>query len=279
MAGQIALALPDSVPSSPADRVRRPGPLGGRVSAARSGMVTLSAPGSTGRSALDGGPPGCHCRVMVAAPSPPLTAPVLPYGPVLSRLLRPIQRAFLPVNGALVAPALRHGLGIALGTPVTGHLMLLRTTGRTSGRRREVPLGYVIRDGSIWCVAGYGSRTPWYRNLVADPRVEVVLPRRLPISGLALPVTDDREWLVAYRALITSFGAIGRLVVGDVGRISDAQLLARHRSLPVVRIVPRDGRIEADRWDQGWSGAAVQMLLVLVVSTLLVLRRRLLARH
>ena len=211
---------------------------------------------------------------MVATISPSLPGPALPYGPVLSRLLRPIQRAFLLVNGALVAPALRHGLGILLGTPLTGHLMLLRTTGRTSGKRREVPLGYVIRDGSIWCVAGYGSRTPWYRNLEANPDVEVTLPGRHPIRARAQPVMDDRPWLDAYRALINSFGVIGRLVVGDVDRISDAELLARHRSLPVVRIVPLDGPITAGRWDDGWSGAGVVGLIVLGVATLLAARWR-----
>jgi len=211
---------------------------------------------------------------MVATISPSLPGPALPYGPVLSRLLRPIQRAFLLINGALVAPALRHGLGIALGTPLTGHLMLLRTTGRTSGKRREVPLGYVIRDGSIWCVAGYGSRTPWYRNLEANPDVEVTLPGRHPIRARAHPVTDDRPWLDAYRALINSFGVIGRLVVGDVDRISDAELLARHRSLPVVRIVPLDGPITAGRWGDGWSGAGVVGLIVLGVATLLAARGR-----
>jgi deazaflavin-dependent oxidoreductase (nitroreductase family) len=199
----------------------------------------------------------------------------LPYGPLLSRLLRPIQRAFLLVNGAFVGPALKLGLGVFIGTPAFGHLMLLRTTGRRSGRRREVPLGYVIRDGAIWCVAGYGAMTPWYRNLLSEPRVEVVLPGRRPIEGLARPVTDDREWLAGYRALIHSFGVTGRLVVGDVDRLSDAELLERHRSLPVVRIVPRTGRgIEAGRWDDGWTGVVLQAWLALAVAALLRIRRR-----
>jgi deazaflavin-dependent oxidoreductase (nitroreductase family) len=201
----------------------------------------------------------------------------LPYGPVLSRLLRPLQRGFLLVNGAIVAPALRVGLGVFIGTPVFGHLMLLRTRGRRSGLRREVPLGYVIREGSVWCVAGYGATTPWYLNLVADPRVELVLPGRSPMRGLARPVTDDHEWLAAYRALIGSFGVTGRLVVGDVERVSDAELLARHRALPIVRIVPetRDGRsIAAGPWDEGWSGVLVQAGLLALVAMMLAQLRR-----
>lgn len=195
----------------------------------------------------------------------------LPYGPWLSRLLRPIQRGFLLVNGAIVAPALRLGLGFAIGTPITGHLMLLRTTGRKSRQRREVPLGYVIRDGAIWCVAGYGATTPWFLNLLDDPRVEVILPGRRPMRGLALPVTDDRAWLAAYRALIASFGLVGRLVVGGIEGMSDAELLARHRSLPIVRIVPRGAGspLEPGRWDEGWSGVITQAGLVLIAAALL----------
>jgi deazaflavin-dependent oxidoreductase (nitroreductase family) len=212
---------------------------------------------------------------MAASSALPRSA-ALPYGPWVSRLLRPIQRGFLFVNGALVAPMLRLGLGFAIGTPITGHLMLLRTTGRKSRRQREVPLGYVIRDGAIWCVAGYGSRTPWFLNLLDDPRIEVVLPGRRAIRGLAMPVTDDREWLAAYRALIASFGLAGRLVVGDIGRISDAQLLARHRALPVVRIVPRDrpGRIESGPWDEGWLGTVAGTGLVLLVAAAIGVTRR-----
>ena len=216
-----------------------------------------------------------HSGAMATA-SPAIPVPALPYGPVLTRLLRPIQRAFLMVNSAVVAPSLRLGLGLALGTPAFGHLMLLRTTGRRSGRLREVPLGYVIRDGAIFCVAGYGARTPWYLNLLDDPRVEVFLPGRRPMRGLALPVADDREWLAAYRALIASFGLTGRLVVGEIDRLSDAELLTRHRALPVVRIVPRTGGrpIEAGRWDEGWSGVIVQVgLIALLVKIVAKFRR------
>jgi deazaflavin-dependent oxidoreductase (nitroreductase family) len=201
----------------------------------------------------------------------PFTTPArLPYGPVLSRLLRPIQRGFLVVNGLVVAPALKLGLGRVIGNPITGHLMLLRTTGRRTGRMREAPLGYVNRDGAIWCVAGYGLRTPWYRNVIDEPRVEVVLPnRRLP--GLAAPVDDDPTWLAGYRALIEGFGVVGRLASGDVARLTDAELLARHRSLPVVRIASRDGSpIVATRWDAGWSGVIVQVAFALLVFALAV---------
>ena len=29
--------------------------------------------------------------------------------------------------------------------------------------------GYAILDGSVYCIAGFGAQTQWYRNIVADP--------------------------------------------------------------------------------------------------------------
>ena len=187
-------------------------------------------------------------------PATPVTA-ALPYAPIVARLLRPIQHGFLWLNRWFMAPALRSGLGPIIGNPVTAHLMLLRTRGRRSGRVREAPLGYVIRDGFVYCVAGYGTRTPWFLNLVANPTVEVVLPGRT-LRGVAEPVTDDAEWLRAYRSLIGSFGLVGRLVDGGVDRLDDATLLATHRVLPVVRIrsVDPPGPLHAGPWDPGGRG-------------------------
>ena len=144
-------------------------------------------------------------------------------------------------------------------------MLLLRTRGRRTGLRRDVPLGYVIRDGVVYCVAGYGAQTPWFRNLLADPEVEVVLPGRT-IRGRAEPVVDPVTWLRAYRALIASFGLVGRLVVSDPSRLDDATLLATHGSLPgdphpagrPARAAParpvRPGWRRLDRHEPGGAG-------------------------
>ena len=161
----------------------------------------------------------------------------LPYGPILSHGLGPLQKAFGPFNRWLVAPAVRAGLGPLFSTPVTGSLMLLRTTGHRTGLPREAPLGYVIREGAVYCCAGFGRRTAWYRNLVADPRVEVILPTSA-ISGLAETVTDPAEWGRVFPAYIRALGLIGRLTLGDVRTADDDRLAAIRAQLPLVRIRP-----------------------------------------
>jgi deazaflavin-dependent oxidoreductase (nitroreductase family) len=194
---------------------------------------------------------------------------------MMTRLLRPIQRGFLWLNRWFMAPALRAGLGPVIGNPVTAHLMLLRTRGRRSGQVREAPLGYVIRDGFVYCVAGYGVRTPWFLNLVDNPTVEVVLPGRT-VRGVAEPVADDAEWLRAYRSLIGSFGLVGRLVDGGVRRVDDAKLLATHRVLPVIRIRSLDphGPLRAGPWDPGGRGWQVIWGAIASVGALALLVRR-----
>lgn len=196
--------------------------------------------------------------------------PPLPYGPLLSRFLRPVQRAFLFVNRWFVRPALRSPLGRFVGNPVTAYLLLLRTRGRRTGLQREAPLGYLIRDGVVYCLAGYGVTTPWYLNLLDSPTVEVVLPGRT-IRGVAEPVTDGAEWLRAYRALIGGFGLAGRLVGGDPRLLGDATLLTTHRSLPVIRIrsLEPSGPLLGGAWDPGgrgwlfaWGGLASAVSLV-----------------
>lgn len=181
--------------------------------------------------------------------------PKLPYGPLLSRFLRPMQHGFLYLNRWFMGPALRSPFGRLIGNPLTSYLLLLRTRGRRTGLVREAPLGYVIRDGFAFCVAGYGMRTPWYLNLLDNPTVEVVLPGRT-IRAVAEPVTDEAKWLRTYRAVIGSFGLVGRLVDGDPRRLDDATLLSAHRSLPVVRIRSLDppGPLVAGPWDPGGPG-------------------------
>lgn len=161
----------------------------------------------------------------------------LGYGPVVERLLQPLRRGFLTLNRWCTGPAIKAGLGPLFATPLTGSMMVLRTTGRHSGRIREAPLGYAIHDGAVWCVAGFGRSAHWFRNIETDPRVEVILPGGA-FSGRAEEVTDPEAWLAGFRLVIGSLGIIGRLTVPGALTAADGELLARWRALPVVRIRP-----------------------------------------
>jgi deazaflavin-dependent oxidoreductase (nitroreductase family) len=203
-----------------------------------------------------------------AAAGPATRAP-LPYGRLMTASLRPMQRGFLVLNRGFMAPLIRARLGWLVGSPLGGHYLLLVTRGRRSGLRREAPLGYVVRNGAVDVVAGYGRSTPWYLNLLAHPEVEVILPTRR-FRATAAPVDDPAEWAAAYRALIASFGLIGRGVAGDIRDLDDETLRARHGALPVVRLAPVDGEqpVVAGPFDPGGRGWIVSWTLTAVSGVL-----------
>lgn len=197
----------------------------------------------------------------------------LPYEGRMRDLLGPLHGVSNAVNRWLVLPALRAGLGPLFSTPIAGSLMILRTTGRSSGRRREAPLGYVILDGAVYCCAGFGRRTAWYRNLLADPRVEVVLPT-VAFAGRAETVLDEAEWSRAFPAYLRALGAVGRATLGDIDHALPERLARLRTELPLVRIRPTG--ISAGPADPGgglWVVVQASWLIGLCVIARAVLRR------
>ena len=114
----------------------------------------------------------------------------------------------------------------------------------------------------MYVVAGYGRTTPWYRNLLDERAVEVILPTRR-FRADAAPVDVPAAWAVAYRDLIGSFGILGRGIAGDVHALDDDTLWAEHGALPVVRLTPSDGepRLVAGPFDPGGRGWMLSCVL------------------
>jgi deazaflavin-dependent oxidoreductase (nitroreductase family) len=51
--------------------------------------------------------------------------------------------------------------------------LYLTTTGRRSGRPREIEIWFTVRGGRYYVVAEHGETAQWVRNLRAEPRVRV----------------------------------------------------------------------------------------------------------
>ncbi len=102
---------------------------------------------------------------MAGKPRPYTRAEVAFANPIIQLMSRVNTWAYRATNGRLGGRFLR-------GAPV----MLLTTVGARSGERRVAPLIYV-RDGErVVVVASKGGmdhHPQWYRNLVANPDVEV----------------------------------------------------------------------------------------------------------
>jgi deazaflavin-dependent oxidoreductase (nitroreductase family) len=154
----------------------------------------------------------------------------------IERALPAIHRAFNGMNKYVSVPALEMGLGRYVSTPLTGYLMILRTRGRKSGAWRDAPLGYVVIGDAVYCIAGFGGRTHWYRNILGDPHVQVLLPGR-SFSGLAEEVVDAGERAAVLPPLIKSMGLIAYgFGLGNPYAQSPVELARRCAGFPLVRI-------------------------------------------
>ncbi len=161
----------------------------------------------------------------------------LPYGPTFTALLEPLRAGFRVLNRYVAAPLTKAGGGPLLNTPATGSILVLRTVGRKSGLVREAPLGYAVVDGRVAMIAGYGRDAHWFRNALANPAVEVVLPGAV-LAGVAEEVTDLVERRAAFRAVTAALGAIGRMALGDAVEMSDEQVDRLADAFPVLAVRP-----------------------------------------
>jgi deazaflavin-dependent oxidoreductase (nitroreductase family) len=176
---------------------------------------------------------------------------------------------FRRLNEHLMLQMLESGLGRFMGSPPTGYFVLLRTTGRKSGKVRTTPLNYAIHDGCVYCLAGFGESTPWLANLKANPRVQLRLPDRT-IEALAEMVADRWEARrMAVRVARNSGFALaiehpGSLFMRDriLGRVLDGR--------PVVRLRPLDGRVVPGPYDPGGRGWILPMLAGISAEALLI---------
>jgi deazaflavin-dependent oxidoreductase (nitroreductase family) len=132
----------------------------------------------------------------------------------------------------------RLGLGpwINMNPETTGRIMVLITTGRRSGLKRRTPVNYAQANGDVYCMAGFGKASDWYRNLQANPEVEVWLPDGW-WAGHAEEVTDPDEYLTMARQILINSGFAAETFEGiNPHTISDEALREKLADRPLVRI-------------------------------------------
>jgi deazaflavin-dependent oxidoreductase (nitroreductase family) len=185
---------------------------------------------------------------------------------------------FRTFNRWAMLPLLDAGLGPWMGTPIGGWLLVLRVRGRKSGLVREVPLSYLIAEGSAWVMAGFGDMSEWYRNLLADPSVEILLPGR-SVRCAAVPVGDEATRARILPRLVRAAGVPGYLTGCDPYRAPAAALLAATAGLPLIRLQPVAGPLVAGPDDPGgtgwiWRQALVALLTIATLSRVAGVARR-----
>jgi deazaflavin-dependent oxidoreductase (nitroreductase family) len=175
--------------------------------------------------------------------------------------------AFRYANRYGMVPFHRAGLAAWLGNPVTGWQCLVTTIGRRSGLRRHTPLGYLVIDGAAWVMAGYGPSTLWYRNVLDDPRVDLLLPGRPPITALATEEQDPGVRARIIPLLTRSMAIPGAMIGCFPPTSSDERILECVSWVPLVRIAPADGTpLAPGPEDPGGLGWAWRQALALGAS-------------
>ncbi len=201
-----------------------------------------------------------------------MNEPLAPLSPAPPRIgiwawLDPVsQRAFGVLNRWFMVPVHRLGLGVWIATPVGGHLLLIRVRGRKTGRIRDIPLSYLIADGFVWVLAGFGVRTQWYRNLVADPEVEVWLPGRV-VRCRASEALDPAVRARIIPRLARSIGLPGAMIGCNPWTADDATILALVSWVPLIRLEPVAGPIAAGPDDPGGHAWLWRQAIVICITT------------
>lgn len=182
-------------------------------------------------------------------------------------------RSFFKLLNKLMILEWRLGLGPWMNQyPTTfGRYMVLTTTGHRSGLPRRTPVNYTrIDDGHVGCVAGFGAQAHWYRNLQADPRVELWLPDGR-WQGVAETVANvEAVWLPLMRQVLKDSGFAAPTFSGiDPHTIADEELRAATEDWPLVRI-----RLERPLSGPGGPGDLVWVWPVVGLAALVWLWRR-----
>lgn len=141
----------------------------------------------------------------------------------------------------------RLGLGgwLNFWPKVGGRIMVLTHIGRKSGRRLHNNLNYSIINGEVYCTAGFGPGTDWYRNILNNPNVEVWLPEGW-WNGIAEDISYDTNRPAILRQVLIDSGFAARAIGINAETIPDDILESVAKDYRLVRI-----RRTASRTGQG----------------------------
>jgi len=87
--------------------------------------------------------------------------------------------------------------------PYSGEQFIyLTTTGRKTGRPREIEIWFVERDGRIYTLAEHGYKAHWVQNILANPAATIQLAeQRWRATGRVIEPDTSAELYADIRAL------------------------------------------------------------------------------
>lgn len=103
-----------------------------------------------------------------------------------------------------------------------GRVMVIKHRGRKSGKEYLTPVNYAEVEGEVYCTAGFGSVSDWYRNILANPQVELWLPEANR-AACAEDISDSPNRLFLLRKVIIASGFAGPLFGVNPKKLNDEE--------------------------------------------------------
>jgi deazaflavin-dependent oxidoreductase (nitroreductase family) len=166
----------------------------------------------------------------------------------------------------------RLGLGswINLWPEVGGRIMVICHRGRKTGKKRLTPVNYAKVGEEIFCTAGFGETSDWYRNILHNPDVEIWLPDGW-WAGIAKDVTGAEYHTDRMRQVLIGSGIVAPLFGIDPRKLTDQQLATATDGYRLIHIQRTEARTGTDGpGDLAWVWPLSLMFLI----PYLIFRRR-----
>jgi hypothetical protein len=145
-----------------------------------------------------------------------------------------LRKAFRVMNRFMVF-MWKIGLGkmINIWPAGFGRIMVIKHHGRKSGREFLTPVNYAIVEGEIYCTAGFGPVSDWYRNMLVNPQIELWLPEGKR-TACAQDISDSLRRLFLLRQVIIASGFAAPLFGINPKKLNDEQLDAISKEYRLV---------------------------------------------
>ena len=151
--------------------------------------------------------------------------------------LETLRRLFHALNPFMVF-MLKIGLGWTMNIwpAVSGRIMVIKHRGRKSGKEYLTPVNYAIVEGEIYCTAGFGSISDWYRNMLSNSNIELWLPEGWR-KAHAEDISDSPNRLFLLRQAIIASGFAGPLFGINQKKLNEEQLDAATKDYRLIHFI------------------------------------------
>ena len=154
------------------------------------------------------------------------------------QVLEVVRRSFNQMNKGMVS-LWRLGLGSMMNSwpRGAGQMLVLEHVGRRSGTPYRTPVNFARIDDDLYCVAAFGEKTHWYRNILAAPEIAIWLPDGRWVA-IAEDVSDDPRRLDLVRQVLVSSGLVAPMIGLRPREMSDETLDEATSMYRVLRVRP-----------------------------------------